>query len=76
MDDFLNDLFGFMTSALKVTEGWRFTTAEFDRKFTELTARYMKGSVRFPRVNAHENARTLLDQAKPLPMGHSSIWAN
>ncbi|WP_095159401.1 hypothetical protein [Pseudomonas sp. Irchel 3E13] len=54
MDDFLNDLFGFMTSAVKVTEGWRFTTAEFDRKFTELTVRYMKGSVRFPRVNADE----------------------
>ena len=54
MDDFLNDLFGFMISAVKVTEGWRFTTAEFDRKFTELTVRYMKGSVRFPRVNADE----------------------
>ncbi|MFJ3521173.1 hypothetical protein ACIPO9_01710 [Pseudomonas sp. NPDC090203] len=50
-DDFLNDLFGFMTSAVKVTDGWRFTTAEFNRKFTELTARYMIGSVRFPRVN-------------------------
>lgn len=57
MDDFLNDLFGFMTSAVKVTEGWRFTTAEFDRKFTELTARYMKGSVKFPRVNADEIER-------------------
>nr|WP_285903043.1 hypothetical protein [Pseudomonas aeruginosa] len=56
-DDFLDDLFGFMTSAVKVTEGWRFTTAEFDRKFTELTARYMKGSVKFPRVNAEEIER-------------------
>ncbi|KWS27006.1 hypothetical protein [Pseudomonas syringae] len=56
-DDFLNDLFGFMTSAVKVTEGWRFTTAEFDSKFTELTARYMKGSVKFPRVNAEEIER-------------------
>lgn len=54
MDDFLNDLFGFMTSAVKVTEGWRFTTAEFNRKFTELTARYMIGSVKFPRVNSDE----------------------
>lgn len=57
MDDFLDDLFGFMTSAVKVTEGWRFTTAEFDRKFTELTARYMKGAVKFPRVNAEEIER-------------------
>jgi hypothetical protein len=56
-DDFLNDLFGFMTSAVKVTEGWRFTTAEFDRKFTELTARYMIGSVKFPRVNTDEIER-------------------
>ncbi|HFH2603932.1 hypothetical protein [Pseudomonas aeruginosa] len=56
-DDFLDDLFGFMTSAVKITEGWRFTTAEFDRKFTELTARYMKGSVKFPRVNAEEIER-------------------
>lgn len=57
MDDFLNDLFGFMTSAVKVTEGWRFTTAEFDRKFTELTARYLIGSVKFPRVNTEEIER-------------------
>ncbi|KPB49645.1 Uncharacterized protein ALO57_01330 [Pseudomonas coronafaciens pv. oryzae] len=57
MDDFMNDLFGFMTSAVKVTEGWRFTTAEFDSKFTELNARYMKGSLKFPRVNTEEIER-------------------
>lgn len=54
MDDFLNDLFGFMTSAMKVTEGWRFTTAEFDKKFAELTARYLIGTLKFPTVNSDE----------------------
>ncbi len=57
MDDFLNDLFGFMTSAIKVTEGWQFTTSEFNSKFSELTARYMIGSVKFPRVNTEEIER-------------------
>ncbi len=54
MDDFLNDLFGFMTSAMKITEGWRFTTAEFDKKFAELTARYLIGTLKFPRLNSDE----------------------
>lgn len=54
MDDFLNDLFGFMTSAIKITGGWRFTTAEFDKKFAELTARYLVGTLKFPRLNSDE----------------------
>ncbi|WP_020652670.1 hypothetical protein [Massilia niastensis] len=54
MDSFLDDLFGFMTSALKITGGWRFTAAEFDKKFAELTARYLIGSLKFPRLNSDD----------------------
>jgi hypothetical protein len=53
-DDFVNDLFGFMTSAIKITGGWKFTTAEFDNKFAELTARYLIGTVKFPRLDSDE----------------------
>ncbi|UIF91827.1 hypothetical protein KAF44_40145 [Cupriavidus necator] len=54
MDSFLDDLFGFMTSALKITGGWRFTAAEFDKKFAELTARYLIGTLKFPRLNSDD----------------------
>ncbi|SFQ22990.1 hypothetical protein [Pseudomonas borbori] len=54
MDSFLDDLFGFMTSAIKITGGWRFTTAEFDKKFAELTARYLVGTLKFPRLNSDD----------------------
>lgn len=53
-DAFLDDLFGFMTSAIKITGGWRFTNAEFDKKFAELTARYLIGTLRFPRLRNDE----------------------
>lgn len=52
MDSFLDDLFGFMTSAIKITGGWKFTAAEFDKKFAELTARYLIGTLKFPRLNS------------------------
>lgn len=54
MDCFLNDLFGFMTNASKIVEGWGFTVKEFNNKFRELTSRYMIGSLKFPRVNSQE----------------------
>ncbi len=54
MDSFLDDLFGFMTSALKITGGWGFSVAEFDQKFAELTARYLIGTLKFPRINSEK----------------------
>ncbi|MDA5483334.1 hypothetical protein PGS49_22285 [Yersinia intermedia] len=54
MDSFLDDLFGFMTSALKITGGWGFSVAEFDKKFAELTARYLIGTLKFPRINSEK----------------------
>ena len=53
-DDFLDDLFGFMTNSMKITGGWKFTCAEFDKKFAELTARYLIGTLKFPRLNSDE----------------------
>lgn len=52
MDSFLDDLFGFMTSALKITGYWKFTVDEFDKKFAELTARYLIGTLKFPSINS------------------------
>lgn len=54
MDSFLDDLFGFMTSAIKITGGWRFSVGEFDKKFAELTARYLLGTLKFPRINSEK----------------------
>lgn len=54
MDAFLDDLFGFMTSALKITGSWRFCVDEFDKKFAELTARYLVGTLKFPRINSEQ----------------------
>ncbi len=51
MDSFLNDLFGFMTDSLKITGCWKFTVDEFNKKFAELTARYLIGTLKFPSVN-------------------------
>jgi hypothetical protein len=53
-DDFLDDLFGFMTNAMKMSTKWRFTCAEFDAKIAELTARYVVGTVKFPRLDARQ----------------------
>ncbi|WIX05310.1 hypothetical protein [Xanthomonas oryzae] len=51
-DEFLDDLFGFMTNAMKITQGWSFTSAQFSSKIAELTKRYMVGNIRFPRIDA------------------------
>ena len=53
-DEFLDDLFGFMTNAGKITGGWKITGAEFDKKFAELTVRYVNGTVKFPRIDSDE----------------------
>lgn len=53
-DDVIDALFGFMTTANKVTEGWRITGVEFDKKFAELTAKHMIGTVKFPEIDSVE----------------------
>lgn len=53
-DEFLNDLFGFMTNAGKITGGWKITGSEFDKKFAELTVRHVNGTVKFPRIDSDE----------------------
>ncbi len=53
-DNFVDDLFGYMTSAVKITGGWKFTVSEFDKKFAELNARYMHGTLKFPSVGSDE----------------------
>ena len=70
-DLFVDDLFGFMTSAGKITGGWSFTAAEFDKKFRELTARYMIGTLKFPRIDSEkvEQQASRLDvHARPFAM--------
>jgi hypothetical protein len=52
-NDFLNDMFGFMTDAIKITEGWKFEVGEFDKKFADLTRRYMHGTVVFPIIDSN-----------------------
>jgi hypothetical protein len=70
-DAFLDDLFGFMTNAKKITEGWKITAAEFDKKFAELTARHLIGTLKFPRINSdevEEKAATLDVRNRPFAM--------
>lgn len=50
-DEFMNDMFGFMTSPSLMTNGWEITSAEFTSKFRELTSRYMVGTLKFPKVD-------------------------
>ncbi|MEN5068858.1 hypothetical protein [Stenotrophomonas sp. TWI1183] len=50
-DEFLDDLFGFMTNARKMTSGWSFTGAQFTSKLIELNKRYSVGNVKFPRLD-------------------------
>ncbi len=54
MDSFLDDLFGFMTDALKIKKCWQFSVGEFDKKFAELTARYLVGTLKFPRIDSEK----------------------
>lgn len=63
MDFFLDDLFGFMTSTLKIKGYWCFTVDEFDKKIAELTARYLIGTLKFPTINSEfiESEATKID---------------
>jgi hypothetical protein len=53
-DEVLDALFGLMTNAKKVTEGWRITGDDFDKRFAELTAKCMIGTLKFPTVDSDE----------------------
>lgn len=66
-DEFLNDMFGFMTMAKKITEGWKFEVGEFNKKFAELTRRYMPETIVFPRIDSttiEANAKKLNVRAR------------
>lgn len=52
-DDYMNDMFGFMTSPRLMTNGWQITSEAFTDKTRELTSRYMVGTLKFPEVD-HE----------------------
>jgi hypothetical protein len=52
-DDYMNDMFGFMTSPSFMTNGWQITSEAFTTKTRELTSRYMVGTLKFPKVE-HE----------------------
>lgn len=50
-DDYMNDMFGFLTSPALMLNGWQITSEAFTAKTRELTARYMVGTMKFPRVD-------------------------
>lgn len=52
-DDYMNDMFGFITSPCFMTTGWQITSEAFTAKTRELTSRYMVGTLKFPKVD-HE----------------------
>lgn len=52
-DDYMNDMFGFMTSPSFMTAGWQITSEAFTAQTRELTSRYIVGTVKFPEVD-HE----------------------
>lgn len=56
-DDYMNDMFGFMTSPSFMTNGWQITSEAFTTKTRELTSRYMAGTVKFPKVDHEALAR-------------------
>ncbi|WP_176514786.1 hypothetical protein [Pseudomonas faucium] len=52
--DFCNDMFGFMTDAEKIGAGWEIKGREFSAKYSELSKRYMSGSLLFPRIDTEQ----------------------
>ncbi|PTR15788.1 hypothetical protein C8R31_103382 [Nitrosospira sp. Nsp2] len=50
-DDYMNDMFGFMTSPSFMTTSWQITSEAFTDKTRELTSRYMVGTWKFPKVD-------------------------
>lgn len=50
-DEFMNDMFGFMTSPNLMNNGWEIASHEFTSKFRDLTSRYMVGTLKFPKVD-------------------------
>lgn len=64
-DQYLDDMFGFMTNPCRITSGWEITREDFVAMSCELYGRYSKGSVQFPKLKSHE----ILKDAKALPLG-------
>jgi hypothetical protein len=60
-DDFMDDMFGFMTSPSLMTKGWQITSEEFTAKTRDLTSRYMVGTLKFPEVDHEMLERTASD---------------
>lgn len=62
-NNYLDDLFGFITTASKLSSGWKITGAEFTAKIRELSARYSVGTVKFPTVdhNALQHQASVID---------------
>ena len=50
-DEFMNDMFGFMTSPILMTNGWQIKSEEFTSKLRDLTSRHMVGTLKFPTVD-------------------------
>jgi hypothetical protein len=64
VDQYLDDMFGFMTNPGRITSGWQISREDFKNKSCELYGRYAKGSLRFPKLN-----NDLIDQgAKAIPL--------
>lgn len=57
-DDYMNDMFGFMTSPSFMTSGWQITSEEFTSQTRDLTSRYMVGTLKFPDVDRETLERT------------------
>lgn len=56
---FIDELLGFMSSTELVANGWKITRLMFDDKFSELNARHMKFSNKFPEVDTDYLKRTI-----------------
>ncbi|RLU08398.1 hypothetical protein CS078_16035 [Pseudomonas prosekii] len=56
---FIDELLGFMSSTELVANGWKITRAMFDDKFSELNARHMRFSNKFPEVDIDYLKRTI-----------------
>lgn len=51
LQSFIDDILGYIGSSRFIETGWEITCEDFTKKFTELTARYMKHSSIFPEVD-------------------------
>lgn len=64
VDQYLDDMFGFMTSPGRITRGWQISREDFKAKSCELYGRYAKGLLRFPKLNND----LIYEGAKAMPL--------